>query len=39
MREICLVRLDTTRPALILTREATRGPRQLAREPARSMSA
>lgn len=25
MREICLVRLDTTRPALILTREAARG--------------
>lgn len=25
MREICLVRLDKTRPALILTREAARG--------------
>ncbi len=25
MREICLVRLDTTRPALVLTREAARG--------------
>lgn len=25
MREICLVRLDTTRPALVLTRDATRG--------------
>lgn len=24
MREICLVRLDTTRPALVLTREAAR---------------
>lgn len=24
MREICLVRLDKTRPALVLTREATR---------------
>lgn len=26
MREICLVRLDKTRPALILTRDAARGP-------------
>ncbi|GIL34188.1 type II toxin-antitoxin system PemK/MazF family toxin [Phycicoccus sp. DTK01] len=25
MREICLVRLDETRPALVLTREAARG--------------
>ena len=25
MREICLVRLDKTRPALVLTREAARG--------------
>ena len=25
MREICLVRLDRTRPALVLTREAARG--------------
>ncbi|WP_250444275.1 type II toxin-antitoxin system PemK/MazF family toxin [Actinotalea sp. C106] len=25
MREICLVRLDMTRPALVLTREAARG--------------
>ncbi|MDO5504061.1 MAG: type II toxin-antitoxin system PemK/MazF family toxin [Actinomycetia bacterium] len=25
MREICLIRLDKTRPALILTREAARG--------------
>ena len=25
MREICLVRLDKTRPALVLTREASRG--------------
>ncbi|ADU49086.1 type II toxin-antitoxin system PemK/MazF family toxin [Intrasporangium calvum] len=25
MREICLVRLDQTRPALVLTREAARG--------------
>ncbi len=25
MREICVVRLDTSRPALVLTREAARG--------------
>lgn len=25
MREICLIRLDKTRPALVLTREAARG--------------